>query len=554
MLVHAIALGVPSPHAPAALAGRELGTAVLTARAQTMPAGWTFDPRVYEAPGQFTGCPDGQRNADESECLAAVQEATTALGLVLNGPTVKVVDAGADGWVPSGCSYSKGHGLQAIFNRNPAGRNWHSYPLVCTEDSGSPDWAMTGDSLADLFGQRLPSQFVCLHEETPDGRFLLQGHAWMVPPPNTHLLLLGTSHFYSISTALRAALAKGGYLQRTEVVSHQSECADVPSDFVFHCCGEPPLETTTAEEYLAGAEAPCDTTEPSRSENQCITLCGVFQSPCINQQGVVVDYIAGGSTITTIQNHAQTQRTDNAARLDEVLSKLPWNLTHAAYMRPHEDEYFAAQCEQARTGKPPDGTQVGDRVEECGPYADGECPKQNSPTYSVLAKHVRGSRIATVIKPDVEALEEMARRIADTRAAQRPADRLERLHDSVGDGPLGLRCVFDEQIASTSCAGQRNQTAWITQALQLYSGHSNGHNISDGLGSLTHLCNAICSYTDDTDTGGIHGVGISAAGISGKGVRCQEGPGLAAVWLVLRAAGLAASSDSDRWDSDSDRW
>ena len=142
MLVHAIALGVPSPHAPAALAGRELGTAVLTARAQTMPAGWTFDPRVYEAPGQFTGCPDGQRNADESECLAAVQEATTALGLVLNGPTVKVVDAGADGWVPSGCSYSKGHGLQAIFNRNPAGRNWRSYPLACIEQVPPPQVAL----------------------------------------------------------------------------------------------------------------------------------------------------------------------------------------------------------------------------------------------------------------------------------------------------------------------------------------------------------------------------------------------------------------------------
>ena len=114
-MLAAIALGVTSPHAPAALAGRELGTAVLTARA----SGWSLDPRVYEKPGQFTGCPYGQRNADESECLAAVQEATTALGLVLNGPTVKVVDAGADGWVPSGCSYSKGHGLQAIFNRNP---------------------------------------------------------------------------------------------------------------------------------------------------------------------------------------------------------------------------------------------------------------------------------------------------------------------------------------------------------------------------------------------------------------------------------------------------
>eukprot|EP00964_Phaeocystis_antarctica_P037548 scaffold21453_cov77-Phaeocystis_antarctica.AAC.1 len=508
--------------------------------AQPIPAnpnGWSLDPRVYEEPGQFTGCPDGQRNADESECLAAAQEATAALGLAFEGHVVKVVDEGADGWVPSGCSYSRKNGLHAIFNRNPAGRNRRSYPLVCTEGSGVPDFAMASGSLADLFGERLPSQFVCLHKEPPDGRFLLQGHAWMVPPPNTHLLLFGTSHFYSISEALRAALAKGGYLQRTEVLSHASSCAAAPAEFELHCCGKPPAHTLTADEFLAGS---CDTADPD-----CEQRCGVFQSPCINQQGVVVDYLAGGSTITTIQNHAQMQRSDNAARLDELLSKLPWNLTHAAFMRPHDDVYFAAQCKKSSTGVEPDRTKVGDAVEACGPYADGECPKQ-SPTYRVLAKHVRGgaSRIATVLRPDVDALEAMARRLTETRRAQHqsPAGRRQRL-SSVGDGPLGLRCVFDKQIASTACAGRRNTTAWITQALQLYSGVSNGHNISDCIGSQSHLCNAICSRTD---TAGVHGGG---GGIRGGGVRCQEGPGLAAVWLVLRAAGLAASSDSDRWDA-----
>ena len=95
---------------------------------------WTLDPRVYEDPGQFIGCPDGQRNAAESECLAAVEEATRALGLVLQGRFVKVVDNGADGWVPFGCSFSRGHGLRAMFNRNLAGRSSGSYPLVCIKD------------------------------------------------------------------------------------------------------------------------------------------------------------------------------------------------------------------------------------------------------------------------------------------------------------------------------------------------------------------------------------------------------------------------------------
>ena len=125
---------VPASSAKAALAEHEPGTAlpaVLTSR----PSGWTLDPRVYEELGQFTGCPDGQRNAAESECLAAVQEATHALGLLLQAPhLIKVVDAGADGWVPGGCSYSRGHGQRALFNRNPAGRSTGSYPLVCIED------------------------------------------------------------------------------------------------------------------------------------------------------------------------------------------------------------------------------------------------------------------------------------------------------------------------------------------------------------------------------------------------------------------------------------
>ena len=140
--------GAPGPHEHVLLP-RTTPPPSTTIKAENI--GWTLDPRVYEEPGQFTGCPDGQRNADESECLAAVQEATTALGLVLNGPTVKVVDAGADGWVPSGCSYSRGHGLQAIFNRNAAGRNWGSYPLVCINQVQPPKANLTG--VVILLGQ-----------------------------------------------------------------------------------------------------------------------------------------------------------------------------------------------------------------------------------------------------------------------------------------------------------------------------------------------------------------------------------------------------------------
>jgi hypothetical protein len=63
--------------------------------------------------------------------LAAVQEAMHTTGKTLEHHNLKEVDAGPDGWVPSGCSYSRGHGHRAIYDRNPAGRNWRSYLLVC---------------------------------------------------------------------------------------------------------------------------------------------------------------------------------------------------------------------------------------------------------------------------------------------------------------------------------------------------------------------------------------------------------------------------------------
>ena len=95
-------------------------------------SGWSLDSRVVaaEKPIAVAACPDGQRNAAESECLAAVQEATLSLGLILQDRVVKVVE---DEWMPGGCSYSK-VSRRVLFNRNPAGRRTSSYEQVCIED------------------------------------------------------------------------------------------------------------------------------------------------------------------------------------------------------------------------------------------------------------------------------------------------------------------------------------------------------------------------------------------------------------------------------------
>ena len=125
---------MPAPRTPAALAGREVSAPLAAWASRT--TGWEFDSRVAEDPGQFTGCPDGQRNAAESECLAAVQEAAQAVGLLV-GTRSKQVNVSE---VPSGCTYSQLTKM-ALFNSwvhptdNPGrARPRHVlYQLVCID-------------------------------------------------------------------------------------------------------------------------------------------------------------------------------------------------------------------------------------------------------------------------------------------------------------------------------------------------------------------------------------------------------------------------------------
>ena len=127
MLAHALsALAVPERHAPTALARLDAGTAPQAVLSTT----WALDQRVADSSGLLS-CPDGQRNAAESECLAAVQEGAQALGMLVRG--LDVVDIGADGVIPGGCSYSR-KSKKALFNTNSAGRfgfGHEKYALAC---------------------------------------------------------------------------------------------------------------------------------------------------------------------------------------------------------------------------------------------------------------------------------------------------------------------------------------------------------------------------------------------------------------------------------------
>ena len=130
-----IVLAVPVPHAPAALRGTALDAA-RTAVVSSRTSGWTLN--AYE-------CPAGQRNAEASECKAAVQEAAQSAGLEVRG-FIKNVDVGSEAGVPPGCSYS--HASKgAIFNVNATGRSngWYQgksndhYPWVCLNEGVQTD-------------------------------------------------------------------------------------------------------------------------------------------------------------------------------------------------------------------------------------------------------------------------------------------------------------------------------------------------------------------------------------------------------------------------------
>ena len=327
------------------------------------------------------------------------------------------------------------------------------------------------------------SVYVCGHADTPS---LLQepfAYAnplwpdslnWMRLPPGTHLLLYGSSHMAAVSSALRAAAQTIGVLRSTQTLSHCDFCAD-PMD-------------------LSAPDQECS--------DLCVTFkkCGPLATPCdIVPHSITLDVLEGNSSITTIANHAQSQRPNG--RLDDWLAsirpsvpKAKW--THGAFITPHDSPFFDAHCtkEQTNGAVMPDANIVGDAVERCPSTSNGACPRAE-PAFVTMSRWVERP-VAAVIKPNETA----------TRA---------------GVAPPELRCVTDEQLASAECNGVRNTTVWLAQGhtALLYPGATVA---VPRCNCDAHLCTSRCALSSD-----------------GGSQRCDVGPGLAAAWLVLRASGLA---------------
>ena len=337
-----------------------------------------------------------------------------------------------------------------------------------------------------------PSRFIC----TPPG-LLASDHLWPHDvdwtqlPPRTHVLLYGTSHMYEMSSVLRSGLAHLGQLERTDVISDASACAD-PATASLPDWGRPRSSISGAD-YLAGRCTP----------GRAAQTCGVKQAPCENQQGLVVDYIAGNSTITTISNFGLVQR--SASYLERLLSHLPHRITHAAVMRPHSEAYFDAQCVRERGGPMPDANLVGDKVEPCDAYAHASCTHRHS-AYQLIAKRLPPERVATVLRPEMGPL-------GLGPGFKRP-ERYQTLR-RLAAREIGVRCVTDDQLAEPGCDRHHNTTAWLTQAYLLLEDVRAG----ESMAKASHLCALICGRDDLYS--------------------CAQGPGVAAAWLVLRTMGLA---------------
>ena len=365
-----------------------------------------------------------------------------------------------------------------------------------------------------------------------------QTYKWTKLPKQTHLLLFGTSSMGQLGSALRAAAASHGILENTVTVSANRDCDDPTIDPHTRPWPQSTKCMKACKKMRLGPSGA--TCKKCNSGDRSCARCRH------DPHAITVDHLSGGSTITTIANHGQSQRLHG--RLDEYLSmvalrQLPngtSRFTHGAFMSPHTDTWYDARCELiralAREGGSEQGMEEDDPEPEqeyreahlnemqpkklhllCGPKADAQCPRRH-PHFATMAKWV-DHEVAAVISPARDEHENTP--FVQYTSAGYASAGTGRFRDA-----FPLRCVTDTQLQSRhECPNGRNTTVWLGQSEIVYKN-------SGGAGTLPssrngggppcyceHLCNARCA----------------------RGGRCYAGPGLAAAWLVLRAAGLASS-------------
>ena len=301
------------------------------------------------------------------------------------------------------------------------------------------------------------------------------------------------SHMQAAAGALRVAARHLGILTWTETLSH--------SNFCFRDQLEPP--DATCEE--GGGPRPWCSKEMS---------CGPEHEACdLHMASIVRDHLSGGSTITTVSNHAQSQLSSRATNhwMARLTGSLGQNFSHGAFIVPHDVAWMGAQCRKYKSNGAvmPDPNLVGDRVEPCSDGDGPDCVTKDS-RHKAVSRWVRRP-LATVIRPSA------IDRIPNLELAFGEQQRMWASPGEEPTPPVGLMCVTDKQLASPRCGGERNSTVWLSQALATELAPSELVACDcDG-----HLCASKCVTSS-----------------AGK-LLCHAAEGMAAAWLILRAAGLA---------------
>lgn len=458
----------------------------------------------------------------------------------------------------------------------------------------------TDADVQSTFSERVGTWTLCstdgtedLHEAKGEGYATYtnplwpNGLDWMKLPPGTHLLLYGRGSMGAMSSALRAVSKSYGTLIKTTVVSTTRECADPTVD-------------------PRGQEQPTTCRHGHKNEDE--GLCygdytslgpeGAKVQGAVDPHSVIVDYLTGNSTITTISNHAQSQRLN--AKLGDWLRLLAplngaANFTHGVFQDPHSECWFDQHCDKsekhverevntlalaapgiesdaARTTPLGPQTSGGHTVEYCQSWSDADCPRRhphfknverwvaNEPAVVLLPPRLASSR-EIPFESDVAELEQdlaaspKAHGVCPNYSVEaedpESESRTSTPENYTVPEKYHLKCVLEEQLAGRAgretCPNGRNKTVWLAQAKLIYEyGPATRHMSSTCY--CEHLCNARCVHEDSS------GWSLSADECPAGQRNAAKSECLAAVQEAAQSAGEKMGSEikKNKWDNGED--
>lgn len=231
-------------------------------------------------------------------------------------------------------------------SRPGIGLKVQSHPSECEADADNAMrcWA------TQMMAREMPGQYLCNVSDWPRGE---PPHPALDPknladfllPPNTHLLLFGTSHVRSVRHVLVSAANLHKRPVNSSLLSLSDDCDEKPDGIT----GEDMRELRHRRK--AGSQK-----------------CGIFEDRVRDEADLILDEFPDTfSSILTIVNHRQYQLPEKANALGQLLGQyqaVGRPLTHGYFTFPHDRAYFDAHCDFIKGGPKPDPHKVGDGVEE----------------------------------------------------------------------------------------------------------------------------------------------------------------------------------------------